>query len=368
MTLPSFQILKDRIFVLAVVLPTFLAIAYFGFIASDVYVSESRFVVRSPDKQTASPLGALLKGAGFSRAQDDTYTVQDYMLSRDALQALQEKIDVRAAFSRPEIDRFSRFAGITYWWNSFEALHQYYQQKVTIQFDTVSAITTMTVRAYTPGEAAKINQELLDLGETLVNRLNERGRQDLIRFATSEVRLAEDKAQAAALALSGYRNAKNVIDPEKQSAIQLQQVAKLQEELIVTKAQLAQLNTLARENPQIPALQRRAQAIQAEIDSEISRVAGGEKSLANKAADYQRLALEREFADRQLATALASLEQARNEAQRKQLYLERIVQPNTPDYPMEPKRIRGILATFILGLIAWGVLRLLVAGIREHHG
>ena len=364
----AFSILKDRIFLFTVALPTLIAIIYFGSVASDVYVSESRFVVRSPDKQSASPLGVLLKGAGFSRAQDDTYTVQDYMLSRDALQALQERIDVRTAFSRSEIDRFSRFAGITFWWNSFEALHQYYQQKITVQFDTVSAITTMTVRAYSPAEAAKINQELLDLGETLVNRLNERGRQDLIRFASSEVKVAEEKAQAAALALSGYRNSKNVIDPEKQSAIQLQQVAKLQEELIATKAQLAQLNALARNNPQIPALQHRAQAIQAEINSEISRVAGGEKSLANKAADYQRLALEREFADRQLATALASLVQARNEAQRKQLYLERIVQPNVPDYPMEPKRIRGILATLILGLIAWGVLRLLVAGVHEHHG
>jgi capsular polysaccharide transport system permease protein len=100
----------------------------------------------------------------------------------------------------------------------------------------------------------------------------------------------------------------------------------------------------------------------------VARVAGGDKSLANKAADFQRLLLEREFADRQLGSALASLEQARNEAQRKQLYLERIVQPNKPDYPLEPRRIRGILTTLILGLIAWGILNLLVAGVKEHHG
>jgi capsular polysaccharide transport system permease protein len=213
-----------------------------------------------------------------------------------------------------------------------------------------------------------MNQELLDQGELLVNRLNERGRQDLIRFAAGEMVIAEQKAKAAALALSTYRNDKNVIDPEKQSAIQLQQVAKLQDELIATKSQLAQLQMLARENPQIPSLQRRAQTLQTEIDAEVARVAGGDKSLANKAADFQRLLLEREFADRQLGSALASLEQARNEAQRKQLYLERIVQPNKPDYPLEPRRIRGILTTLILGLIAWGILNLLVAGVKEHHG
>jgi capsular polysaccharide transport system permease protein len=72
------------------------------------------------------------------------------------------------------------------------------------------------------------------------------------------------------------------------------------------------------------------------------------------------------FADKQLATTLASLEQARNDAQRQQFYLERIVQPSKPDKAMEPRRIRNIIATFILGMIVWGVLTMLFAGIREH--
>lgn len=103
-----------------------------------------------------------------------------------------------------------------------------------------------------------------------------------------------------------------------------------------------------------------------EISEETRRVAGGDRSLANKAADFQRLALEREFADKQLGSALASLELARNEAQRKQLYLERIVQPSKPDKAMEPRRIRGMIATLVLGLIAWGVLTIFMAGVREH--
>jgi capsular polysaccharide transport system permease protein len=54
------------------------------------------------------------------------------------------------------------------------------------------------------------------------------------------------------------------------------------------------------------------------------------------------------------------------EALRQQLYLERIVQPNLPDYAMEPRRLRSVLVVFVLGMMAWGVLSLLVAGIREH--
>ena len=352
-----------RLFWSTVVLPTLAAIVYFGFIAADVYISESRFVVRSPERQTASPLGMLLKGTGFTRSQDDSYTVQDFMLSRDALRALDENLKVREAFGKGDV--FSRFPGLD-WDDSFENMHRYYQKMVSVQLDPVSSIATVTVRAFSADEAQKINQNLLEMSEALVNQLNERGRQDMIRFAANEVALAENKAKHAALALARYRNEKGVIDPEKQSAIPLQQVAKLQDELIAAKSQLAQLQLLTRENPQIPVLKQRIQVLETEIDLESGRVAGGGRSLASKAAEFQRLALEKEFADKQLASALASLEQARNEAQRQQLYLERIAQPNLPDAAMEPRRLRAILAVFVLGLIAWGVLSMLIAGIKEH--
>ena len=355
----------NRLFLLTVAVPTALALVYFGLMASDVYISESRFVVRSPDRQVATGLGAFLKGAGFSRAQDDSYTVHDYILSRDALKEINDKLGVAKAFASSSVDLFSRFGALDFD-NSFEALHRYYQKRVNVQQDTASSITTLTVHAYTAQDALNINQKLLELSEALVNRLNERGRQDLIRSAASEVADAETKSKAAALALSAYRNAKGVVDPERQATVQLQQVAKLQDELIATKTQLAQLRAFTPQNPQIQSLQLRAQTLQAEMDAETTKVAGGERSLSGKAAEFQRLALEREFADKQLGSALVSLEQARNEAQRKQVYLERIAQPSLPDVAMEPRRLRSILATLVLGLVAWGILTMLLAGVREH--
>ena len=355
----------NKIFLFTVALPTLTAIIYFGLIASDVFISESRFVVRSPQRQSVAGLGALLQGAGFSRAQDDTFTVHDYILSRDALGLLEKEIRVSALFKREEIDLLSRFAplGLD---ESFEEFFLYYSKRVSISANSQSAISTLKVRAYSAEDAQLINEKLLQISEQLINSLNERGRQDMVRFAAREVEQAENKAKAAALALSGYRNQKGVIDPERQSSLQLQQIAKMYDELLTAKAQLAQLRSLAKDNPQIPTLQKRVDMLQTAIDSENARIAGGEKSLANKAAEFQRLALEREFADRQLAVALASLEQARNEAVRKQLYLERVAQPGLPDKAMEPRRLHGVLATLAVGLLAWGVLTLLIAAVREH--
>lgn len=356
----------NRLFLFTVIVPTIISTVYFGMITSDVYISESRFVVRSPQKQNPTGLGALLQGAGFSKSQDDTFSVHDFMMSRDALQNLNDKLNLAKIFSSPDIDIFNRFAAIDRD-NSFEALHRYYQKRIAVDTDATSAISVLKVRAYNSADAHQINTLLLEMSEGLINQLNERGRQDMIRFATSEVEIAEKKAKAAALALSGYRNEKVVFDPERQSAIQLQLISKLQDELIATKTQLDQVRSFTPENPQIAVLKRRADSLQSEMDTQMAKVAGGGgSSLTAKAAVYERLVLDRTFADKQLGAALASLEQARNDAQRKQLYLERIVQPSNPDVAVEPRRLRSIFTAFVLGLIAWGVLHILLAGVREH--
>ena len=354
----------NRLFLLTVAAPTLVAIVYFGLIASKVYVSESRFVVRSPKQQATAGLGFLLKSSGFGNAGEEIYAVQDYALSRDALRALDQDHQFRKAFSRPEIDFMNRFG--TWTDQSFESLFKYYPSVVRIEHDTTSTITTLEVRAYTGEDARRINEQVLKLSEALVNRLNVRGQADLVRYAQNEVVEAETRARTAALELADYRNREAIVDPEKQAQVDLQLIAKLQDELIATRNQLAQLRAFTPQNPQIGVLQAREKSLDEEIGRTMSGVAGGRQSLAGKATRYQRLFLESQFADRQLAIAMASLQDARNEARKQKVYLERIVQPALPDKAIEPKRIRSILATFVLGLVAWGILTMLLAGVREH--
>lgn len=356
---------KNKILWLTVIIPTILACIYFGLIASDVYVSESRFVVRSPQRQTQTGLNAFLAGTGFSRSQDDTYSVHDFVLSRDALKELDEQLGVRKAFSSRDADFINRFPGLD-WDNSFESFYRYYKKRVGVDYDTVSSITTLNVRAFTAEDAKRINDLLLKMGERLVNNLNDRSRQDLIKFATQEVTIAETKAKTAALALSSFRTSQSVFDPDKQSAIQLQGVAKLQEELLATEAQLNQIKRVSPKNPQVASLTSRVATLRSTIAAETSKVAGGGASLTSKSANFERLVLDKGFADKQLASALTSLETARSEAERKQLYLERLVQPNLPDKALEPRRVRSIFMVFAVGMMAWGVISLLVASVKEH--
>jgi capsular polysaccharide transport system permease protein len=364
---PTARWLKRHIaLVLSVIAPTCVSVLYFGFFASDVFISESRFLVRSPQHQSQGGLfGQILQGSGFGRSQDDTYSVQYYILSRDALRELDAKLGVRTTFTRTQIDPINRFPGLSRD-NSFEEFYRYYGKHVGVEYDPVSSISTLTVRAFTARDAQQINDLLLQMSENLVNTLNERSRQDLIRYAHDDVKLAEEKATAAAVALFQYRSRHEVFEPDKQAALQLESVAKIQQELIATEAQLAQVQTLAPDNPQITGHDSRARTLRRAIASEAAKVTSANGSFSARAPDFERLTLESMFADKQLGVALAGLEGARSEALRQQLYLERLVQPSLPDAAMEPRRIRGIITVLLLGLIAWGVLSLLVAAVREH--
>lgn len=353
------------LFWITVLIPTALSIGYFGIFASNVYVSEAQFVVRSPDKPSTTGLGLLLKSSGFANAGDEIYAAQGYVLSRDALKGLNQHQDFAKAYGSSAISIFDRYnpSGMD---GTFEGLFKYYKKKIAVEHDTTSSIVTLTVRAYTARDAQRFNERLLEMAEATVNKLNIRGRQDLIRFAQTEVDESKKKAQDAAIALSSYRDRQGVVDPEKQATIQLQMISKLQDELISARTELRELRAVAPQNPQIEALETRVKGIAAEINDQTNQVAGGSDSLSSKGAEYQRLLFDDQFAEKQLASAMASLEDARNEARRKQAYVERIVEPNMPDKALEPRRLRGIFSTLILGLAAWGILSMLLAGMLEH--
>lgn len=355
----------NPLFIVAVVLPTLLATLYYGLFASDVYVSESQFVVRSPDKPSTTGLGVLLKSVGFSNAGDEVFIAQKYVQSRDALRVLNAKDAVEIAYTRPQISVFDRFnaLGID---GSFEDLFDYFTDRVKVEHDTTSSISTLSVRAYTARDAQRINQQLLDQSEALVNRLNNRGEADVLGYAQREAREAEAEARRTSQALAAFRQRSGIVDPEQQAGVQLQLVSKLQDELIGARLQLQQLQAIAPENPQIPQLKTRIAGLSRSIDVEVGRAAGSQRSLSAAAVQYQRLALDREYADKRLGAAMVSLQEARNEARNKQAYVERTVEPSLPDEAQEPRRLRGIFTVFLLGLVAYGILTMLLAGIREH--
>ena len=120
------------------------------------------------------------------------------------------------------------------------------------------------------------------------------------------------------------------------------------------------------DNPQIQVLNNRIAALSAQIGVERARVTRGDETMIQQLSSYERLQLERDFAERQLASAISSLESARADAQRQHVFLMRVVEPNLPERALFPKAVFNTL-TLLVGLsILYGIGWLLVAGAREH--
>ncbi|MEP0391863.1 MAG: hypothetical protein ABJ205_10875 [Erythrobacter sp.] len=360
----------NPLFILTVIAPTLVAIVYFGLLANDVYISESRFVVRSPSGGGASPLTAVLGQAGFggggggSAGAEGNGTISEYIMSRRALEDADEGGFVRKAYTDSNIffvDRFGTFLG-----ESKEQLYQYFLGKVVVNESTSGQVMTLSVSAYDPAQAQEINLRLLIQSETLVNSLSERSRDDTLSLAQAQVDEATDKARRARLELAQYRGAERIVDPEQEALVGLQMVGKLQDQLIAAKTQLRQLQTYTPQASQIPFLKTEIRQIEEEIEQTRTSLTGGRGSLSSAMARYQELRVNSEFAEQQLAIALASLQDAQAEARRKLTYVERISDPSLPDFAQEPRRIRSIVATLILGLLTWGILSMLMIGVREH--
>lgn len=356
----------DPLFWLCVVVPTIVLSIYYGFIASDVYTSESKFVIRSPNQQSASGLGMVLQNIGFSASSDDSYLVRDYLTSRDATQNLKDELDIQTKYSAKSVDFVSRFGTIES--PTFENFYEYFNKKVKVVYDPASSISSLQIEAYTAEDAKAINESLLKMSEDIINRINNNAKNDILIASEQEVKEAQELSEKAANNLAEYRIKNEVFNPEGQSQIVLQEISKLQDALIQTETQLVQAKEITPENPQIKAMETRIKSLKKNIAEKSKLVTGpSDGSLSSRSVEFQRLQLEKELADKHLASAMAGYEQAKTDFNQKQLYLERLAQPSLPDEATKPKRFKNVLSGFIFGLLLWGVLRLFVAGVREHN-
>jgi capsular polysaccharide transport system permease protein len=361
------KIARNPWFLIGVVLPVLVSAIYFFIIASDQYVSESRFVIKAPNQRGAqiSTFANLIQTTGLSGGQEQSNQVIDYARSRSALQALSKVVSLDKIYSNSSADFLSRFPQ-PWQENAREDLHVYYRKKVVIDRDADTGLVVLRTTAFAPRDAAVINEELLRQSENLVNELNERARRSAISESENRVREAEARAESARRAMASYRNKAELVDPLKQAGGVVEIANRLITERAVLEAQLSTLRRLTPDHPSISALRERIASLTQEIDQQTARIVGGSNAISGKLPAYEGLALEQELSSQLVMLARASLEQARTDASKQQFYLERVVDPNVPDLPEYPHAWRNVLTIFGFALCLYLIAWMFIVGILEH--
>jgi len=321
--------------------------------------------VRSPTKPGASGGLSFLVQLGLVKSQDDSFIVQDYITSRDALKSLAAALPLKAMYHRDGADFLARYPSIVYGAEE-EEFYRYYKQMVSAIHSDRTGITVLRADAFRPDDAHLIAETLLKLSESLVNHINRRLQTDAIANSLAELRTAQVRVVDAQTALTEFRNKELIVDPRQNAVALAELIALLSAELGTVQAQLTELKGSSTSSPQLGPLQRKAVALGQQIAQERATIAQEKGGLAARIAAYERLALEREFANRMLSAAEAELVQARAEAARQLLYLERIVEPSLPDYSTLPRRLRKVGTILVINVLLIGLAWLVFSGVREH--
>ena len=345
------------------ILPTLLATAYYGLVASKRYVSEAEFVVRGMNHRKATGLEMFFQTFGLSRAVDDANVIQSYMQSRDALRALDERLPLRRWFG--DADLLSRFPR-PWTSDSEERLYDYYRDRVTVLQNSSKGITSLSVQAFRPEEAQAIAQQLLLLAEGVVNGMNERAQGDAVRYAEGDLEAARQRLLEAQRALTEFRTREAMVDPTSTSLSVLDTITALQTDLARATTEAAEAATSTGASPSLPALQGKVAALTQRIAEERAKIAGDAGALAPRVATYEGLSLQRQLAEKELANADLALDAARQDARRQSIYIEHVVSPQRPDEDTEPERLRMILTVLVLSFALTSVVCILTAGASEH--
>jgi capsular polysaccharide transport system permease protein len=355
-------------FLAFVAVPTLAAALYYGFIASDQYVSEVKFALRSVERNAGHDAASVVSGVPNALAGNtDSFIIADYVTTRQFVDEVQGKVDLRRIFSHPSADLWSRFNPAA----PVEALVNHWRAMVMSRYDLSTGILTVKVRAYTPEDSFKLAQTVLDGSERLANELTNRGRQDFVRFAESEVQKAEARLRGARDALGNFRRTEGTYDPVRVATSNADLLAKLRSDLAGMRAEAAALAGSMQPNaPMIQALTGRIKATEQQVHSvEAEGQRNGQGlggDMGSMVARYATLESEQTFAEKSYGMAMDALQAARGLADRQQIYLATFARPALAESAQFPNRPASTAVVAGFALLVWLTGLLVVLGVRDH--
>ena len=349
-----------------VVAPVCVGGFYLYAIAVDQYHSTVGFSVRKEESSTpVELLGGITNLSGSSTS--DTDILYQFIQSQEMVEAVDEKLDLRTLWSKPRFDPvFALDADV-----SIEDLMRYWRRMVRISYDGGTGLIELRVLAFDPQDAQDVAQKVFEESSRMINDISAIARQDATRYAQDELGKSVERLKDARLAITQFRSRTQIVDPTTDLQGQMTLLANLQGQLAEALIAMDLLRETTRESdPRITQAQRRIDVIGARIEEERDKigVSGSDsegRDYATLFSEYERLAVDREFAEQSYIAALTAYDGALSEAQRQSRYLAAYVQPTKAQTPLYPQKevLTALLALFCF--LVWAILVLVYYSIRD---
>ena len=352
---------------LLIVVPSIATAVYMWGFAVDQYVSTAGFAIRN-QAASVSPfdfLGAF--GGGSTSTSSNMDILYNFVGSQQLIQKLDKDIGVQAIYSKPKNDPLFSYDTS----GTIEDLVKYWGRMVQVNYDTSTGLMQLSTYAFTPEDAQRVAQSVMDESSHVVNKLAAVARDDTTKYAKEALVSAESKLKDARAALTQFRIANNLVDPTLDITSQSAIVGSLTQQLVQAQVELAMLKqgAAAGNDPRMATLDQRIAIIQSRITEEQDKVRTGgrtgTKGYAEIVSNYTQLSADSEFSERAYMTALAAFDVAETDAQHKQVYLATYEEPTLAQAATAPRRLLVLIAVMVIGFLAWAITTLVYYALRD---
>lgn len=351
---------------LFVVIPVVIALVYSGFFAHSYYTVESQVIIRESDSNPAPMLPGLALGflGNTSISLEDSYILEGYLKSGTFLEQLDAEFDLRSHYNDTGADILNRLSGDA----SKEDFLEYFRSKLDIKIDPESKIISMLTTAFTPEMAKDVNLFMLEASEDEINRLNRIISKAQTQFAKSELEVAESFLIGAEEKLLAFQYEKGIADANSEAASLFTRISELEGALTAKETELKGMLKYIREDTiPVRALKQEIEAIKQQLEEEDNEMSGSaDGSMLPVIKTFHRLRMEVDFATQAYASSFAALEAAKLEVTRQEKFLLLVAPPELPEEPSGPKPLLSALTVLVVALLLFGILKLIIATIRDH--
>jgi len=355
-------------FVLLVLAPIAATIAYLWIVAEDQYASTTGFTVRQEETGSASDLlGGLAQFTGGG-SSSNTDILHEFIQSQEIVEKVNGQIDLAAHYSRswPSDPVFAIWPGAT-----IEDLLWYWRRVVRISYDQSSGLINVQVRAFDPDTAQELARLIVAESQEMINALNDAARRDTMRYAETDLAEALERLRGAREALTQFRIRSQIVDPDADIQGRMGVINNLQQQLAAALVDF-DLLLLSTDpgDPRRRQAERRIEVIRDRLTEERANfstqdVIGDGTDYPSLMAEYERLRVDREFAEETYRAALTALDAARSNASRQGLYLATYIRPTRSQSAGYPQRLvlTGLTALFLT--MIWGIGALVYYSLRD---
>jgi len=362
-------------FLLLVLLPFLVSSIYYAFIASDQYVAEARFAVRSVSgsgdksdngddsgsgQNTGSGAGAL----SMRSATQDAYLVTSFIHSTEILNRIKGEIDYKAVFTGDDADFLSRFPAS----EPDEEFLKYWNDHVSAYIDVSSGIITLKITTFSAENSVKLADAIIRESEKLINELSERARNDIVQSMKADVEKSGKAYNDTLVALNRFQHASGLLSPEMQAQNSGTLLTGLLAQKLDFETRLFVMRQSGTQNsPTYQQLDLAKDSLDAQIDKMKSGMTGPENaSLAKALQEYSKLDTDRMIAGKLYESSQRNYDTVVAEALRKTLYLAVFVKPALPEEATFPRRASTRLIILLALTVVWATISLIWASVEDH--